>query len=139
MKFTIKNISVIILASVFFAFGSGVTVCKMVCFSSGDIQFALNEEGTCCDDTEDEACCDDETSHSDELECCSHTDNSLVLDQYVPGDKVFVSAFNYPVTSQLIFNSIVIKTISEASFISYSAPPPLSVEDFSSFAHLLRI
>lgn len=139
MQFTFKNISVVILATVFFAFGSGVTICKMVCLSSGDVQFTLNEEGSCCDDVEAEGCCDDENSSENKIECCTHTDNSLELDQYVPGDKVFITTLNQAVNSILLFNSLDVKRTTTASLAKSIVPPPLPIDDISVFTHLLRI
>lgn len=139
MRTAIKNLSVILLATVFFAFGSGVTVCKMVCLSSGDIQFALNEEGSCCDDTEEEGCCEDEAFSDNEMECCTHTDNLLQLDQYVPGDKVFIASLNQGLGSTIFFTLVEPKINTALSITNYHAPPPLQIEDISSFTHRFRI
>ncbi len=135
---TIKNIIVIILAVVFFAFGSGITICKMACSESGIVQLSINEQESCCDENQEDACCDEKPC-SDKMGCCTHTDNLLQLDQYIPGDKIFLSELNQQIYTATFFSSKNTYCNSLLSNIQYEAPPPLAVENFSSFTHLLRI
>lgn len=139
MASRINKIIIVILAAIFFAFGSGITICKMVCLSSGDIEFAVNEEAGCCDDTEKDGCCNDETASENPLGCCTHTDNSLVLDQYVPSGKVFVEKINCTVNALFIFNSTPKYHNIIPTAINYTVPIPLPAEDISSFTHLFLI
>lgn len=133
---TIKNSIVILLAAIFFAFGSGITVCKMVCAESGDVQISLNEQGSCCDDEDD--CCDENVCNT-KMDCCTHVDNSIQLDNYIPSDKIFLSELNQ--YSNALHFSFTSELFSENNSltISYKAPPPIQVDNFASFAHLLRI
>lgn len=132
----ISKIFTLFFTVIFLVFGSGLTICKMVCLESGDVQIALNEEGACCEeDTEEDACCEDEENAG----CCTHEDNQLALDNYVVSSKTVVDEASPEINSLFVFNTFAIIDNELVIAVKDKSPPPLPVEDVSTYTHLLRI
>jgi len=111
----------------------------MACNSTGNVELALNGENHSCCDNDDSNCCEDESSCSDKMDCCTHTDDSFQIDQFVLGDKIFLSELSQQIYTATFFSSKNTYCSSLLSNTQYEAPPPLAVENFASFTHLLRI